>query len=361
MTTETADTPHSPPASYSMELWQKEFAAMAMENRIDRPGYLRLSQTGQCQRKLHYTHAGELPSNPTNQERRNKLAMGHALEVLAIISFREHGWETRYTCLDDGGQLTVETSVDGLSEPVSGHPDGICRHPQFTNDKWIPLEVKSMPEFRAEKVEELGLAKVEPSYVMQIAMYGRLLFDQGLTEHHDRGVFAIITREGRMLAPELLKWRSNLSDAGHQRLATAVYTNNQGEPPERPYDDPNHEPCSYCQFRDLCWGNEILSDLQPIIRGQATEMDHDPEAVQAAQDWARAKQLMDQSKSVLEAKLAANGNIPIAAAGVKAEYFRPNEANNYDMAELGRYLTGQIMRQHQNPQRPNRVLWVHHI
>ena len=71
--------------------------------------------------------------------------------------------------------------------------------------------------------------------------------------------------------------------------------------------------------------------------------------------------MMDQAKAVLEQKLAANSNIPIAAAGVKAEYFRPNEANNFDMYELGRYLTGEIMRKNQNPNRPNRVFWVHHM
>ena len=357
-------TTQSPPQeSYEvdMTLWQREFGKLANQNNLDGPGYLRLSQSGQCIRRLYYTHLGEIPSNPTHSSRRNQLTMGHALEVLAIIDFKNHGWETRHTCLDDGGQLTVEVAIPGLDRPVTGHPDGTCRHEEFTNNKWVPLEVKSMSEFRAEQVAAIGLIKVEPSYLMQIAMYAPPLYQQGLVDYTDRGVFNLITRAAQPMPPEFLRWKPDLSQRGINRLALVVTAVDDGTPPERPYSDPTESPCSYCPFQKTCWGDEFAGELMPITRGQPTDLDHDPDAVQAAQDWAYAKELMDSAKAVLEAKLTANNNAPIAAAGVKAEFFRPNESNNFDMYALGRYLTGEILRNNQNPNKRNRVFWVHHL
>ena len=66
--------------------------------------------------------------------------MGHVLEVLAILAFKSYGWETRHTCVDDGGQITLEMQIPCLDDPVQGHPDGICRHENFTENAWIPLE-----------------------------------------------------------------------------------------------------------------------------------------------------------------------------------------------------------------------------
>ena len=270
-TIDTIDSLDTLPLSQKMEIWQKLFASvMTDKDNLDGPTRLRLSQTGQCQRRLHYIHSRETPSDPTNLTRRHKLAMGHALEVLAILAFKSYGWETRHTCVDDGGQITLEMQIPGLDDPVQGHPDGICRHENFTENAWIPLECKSTSEFRAAMFEELGIAKVEPSYIMQIAMYGRLMFERGIVDHADRGVFAFISREGRLLPPERIKWNPNLSDRGVLRLAHAFHTTDEGQPPDRPYDDPNEEPCSYCPFRKICWSDRLLDELRPIVRGAAT-------------------------------------------------------------------------------------------
>ena len=348
------------PLSQKMELWQKLFAQTIInKDTLDGPARLRLSQTGQCQRKLHYIHSKETPTEATTPTRQHKLAMGHALEVLAILAFKSYGWETMHTCIDEGGQITLEMPIPGLDDPVLGHPDGICRHEIYTQNQWIPLECKSTSEFRANLFEQNGIAKVEPSYVMQIAMYGRLLYDLGHVAHPDRGVFALISREGRLLPAERLKWNPNLSDRGILRLASAVASVEAGEPPDRPFDDPNEEPCSYCQFRGLCWSDRILEELQPIVRGAPTFLDDDPETAHYAAQWLTAKRSLDEAKQFLETKLVANNNTPISASGVKAEYFRPSDARIYDMHELGRYLTGELLRRHTNPNAEKRVFWVH--
>ena len=162
---------------------------------------------------------------------------------------------------------------------------------------------------------------------------------------------------GTSTAPERIKWNPNLSDRGVLRLALAVHTNNEGQPPDRPCDDPNKDPCSYCPFRKICWSDRLLDELQPLVRGAAIPPDHDQETFEAAAQCLQAKQALDQAKIVLESKLIANA--PISAADVKAEYFRPSDARGYDMHEFGRYLTGEILRRHQNANADKRVFWVH--
>ena len=345
--------------SNTREKWQQALAA-DIENREDGQPHLRLSQSGHCIRKLHYIAAGEPPSDPSDPTRNNRFILGHALEVLALLALRDHGWETRLTCLDEDGQLTIETKIEGRETPVPGHPDGICRHPILTNNQWVILECKSMSEHRASQVEEIGLGKVEPSYIMQAAMYAGVLFDMEIVEHYDRGVFAIITREGRFLPPEMVRWPENLSERGHRRMSQAVFSAQENQPPERPYDEhsPN-PPCNMCFYQSLCWADRTDAALQPIISGQATPLDHDPDAAEAARTWREAKQAMDAAKAVLQRKLNDNGDIPISAEGVKAEYFRRSGDENYDMREIGRYLTGDILRKNRNAKGQERILWIH--
>lgn len=342
------------------EFWQKAFAADVADRQANHRMYLRLSQSGQCIRRLYYIEAGETPTDPPGTTVKNQLALGHALEVLALLDLQAHGWQTKHTCLEQGGQLELELAIEGRDRPVAGHPDGICMHPEHTQGHWIPLECKSMADWRAAKVESKGIAKVEPSYVMQIAMYGQLMYERGIVDYPDRGVFTLISRNGRFLPPERLKWPANLHQKGRDRLADAAARAQAGDPPPRPYDENSEDPpCPFCPFKTLCWSDVEDESLKPIIRGQSTPMDHDPQLVQAMTDWQQAKQDMETAKAFIGQRLSDNADVPITAAGVKAEYFRPSESNSYDMYELGRYLTGDLLRHHRLANAKDRVLWIH--
>ena len=357
-TTDPATT--DPAITDPTERWQKAFATDLTTREAERSMHLRLSQTGQCIRRLYYIAAGEEPTDPPGPTVKNQLAMGHALEVLALMDFKEHGWQTRRTCLDEGGQLTLKVNIDGLQDPILGHPDGACMHEQHTQGLWLPLECKSMADWRASKVETNGIARVEPSYIMQIAMYARPMYDLGMVDHPDRGVMTLISRNGRFLPPERIKWPETLYQKGLDRMADAVRRATDEDPPDRPYDENSVDPpCPFCPFKTVCWADQDDDTLKPIVRGQATPMDHDPELVQAMTDWHGAKQVNDATKAIISQRLTDNDDIPITAAGIKAEYFRPSESAGYDMYELGRHLTGDLMRRHRLPGPKDRVLWVH--
>ena len=127
-------------------------------------------------------------------------------EILILKEMEHNGWETKNTVLSSEGQLELELEIPGAGATIKGHPDGTCRHPGFTKDQWVTLECKSMGTDQALDVEESGVAAVYPSYVAQISLCSRKLHEMKLVAHPERGIFAMMDRDGRMLPPERIAW-----------------------------------------------------------------------------------------------------------------------------------------------------------
>ncbi len=126
----------------------------------EEPPHLRISSAGRCPRASAYAAAGEPESNPPGNQARNRMAMGHMAEVLILKELERNGWETEHTVLSEGGQLELEMELPGAGATITGHPDGICRHPDLTNNQWVTLECKSMGPERALEVERDGVARL---------------------------------------------------------------------------------------------------------------------------------------------------------------------------------------------------------
>ncbi len=101
-------------------------------------------------------------SDPPVGQELNRILLGHPAEILIIMALEEAGWETRHTVLLEDGQLEVSTTLPESGKVVSGHPDGICRHPIFTRGMWVTLEYKSMSVERADEVLQDGVALTYP-------------------------------------------------------------------------------------------------------------------------------------------------------------------------------------------------------
>ena len=112
--------------------------------------------------------------------------------------------------------------IPGAGATIKGHPDGTCRHPDFTKDQWVTLECKSMGMDQALDVEESGVAAVYPAYVAQISLYSRKLHEMKLVAHPERGIFAMMDRDGRMLPPERIAWERERVDETLEKLAEIV-------------------------------------------------------------------------------------------------------------------------------------------
>ncbi len=203
---------------------------------IDReqPPHLRISSAGKCVRAQTYAAMQTPESNPPGRHARNRMALGHMAEVLIVKGLENNGWETGNTVLSESGQLDLELDIPGAGTTIKGHPDGVCRHPAFTNNLWVTLECKSMSVDRGRDVERNGVAAVYPAYLTQISLYGRKLHEMELVSHAERGVFAMMDRDGRMLPPERIAWPRQDVDQILEKLAVIVESARAGKLPNGP-------------------------------------------------------------------------------------------------------------------------------
>ena len=233
----------------------------------EQPPHLRMSSAGRCPRALAYATMHLEESDPPDEHSLNRMAMGHMAEVLIVRGMHRRGWETGHTVLSDSGQLELEVAVPNTGMVMREHPDGICRHPEFTRNHWVTLECKSMSIEKGREVERQGVAPTYPHYIFQISMYGRRMHEMELVSHPERGVFAMMDRDGRPLPPERVSWDAGLVDGKLAELTGVVRAAEAGEVPERPYPQSSSE-CQYCNYHTLCWGGAA-----PAGRGQPQASD----------------------------------------------------------------------------------------
>lgn len=326
--------------------------------------HLRMSAAGHCPAALAYATMGLTASDPPDEQSRNRMAMGHFLEILIIRALKARGWETRYTVVDEG-QLELDLTIkSGESvETITGHPDGICRHPEHTKGYWVLLECKSMSVDRALEVEEYGVADIYPGYIVQAALYGHRLFEMGLISHPQRAIFGMIDREGRVLSPERVKWDDDVFPSIIDKLemvVSNVAVNSRFTPP---YPQDSQE-CRYCDYHSLCWGEPKpyggRNGQPPKVK---IGMQDSAVVYEAARKWRELKPQIDAARDVLREASDRHDGATIEAAGVLAGVFAPRELPAYDTKKLEELVPLDILREclskNQPPKRP--PFWVRNI
>ena len=317
---------------------------------------LRMSSAGKCPRRLAYAYLQTPESDPPNQHSLNRMAMGHMAEVLIVRSLHEAGWETDHTVLSDSGQLELSLTVPGTDVTLTGHPDGICRHPQFTNNLWFPLECKSMSIDRAVETEQHGVAAVYPDYLVQIALYSERLYEMGLTHHPLRGIFAMMDRDGRPLAPQRIPWEDSIVPNTLEKVSAVVTGADAGELPERPYPASSTE-CTFCPYYSLCRTPQY-DDPQPPEDKPTGIFTEDPALLDAARKWAALKPQIDQHRDTLQEACNMADQVDIIGAGVVAGYFHPRPTQVYDPDKLRELVPDDVLKRCRINQSDKKGFWV---
>ena len=303
------------------------------------PRTIRMSAAHKCPRHLAYVQQGFEPSDPDDTHSLNRMAMGHMAEILIIRDLHRQGWETRHTVLCQEGQLEVNLPITGTNLVMFGHPDGICRHPDFTRNIWVTLECKSMSVERAEETLLRGIAETYPSYITQIALYGNVLKQQQLVTRSDRGIFAMMDRDGAPLPPERVQWDPDLAPQTLQKIYQIVKQSEQQELPDRPYP-PNAPECTYCIFHTLCHGS--AADRRPERPQQVRIQDH--ELLQAALQWKEHKPQVDQARDKLQQACNDHQKQDLKLEDIIAGYFVPRSQPIYDPVALRENVPADILR-----------------
>lgn len=306
------------------------------------PPHLRMSSAGKCPRAIAFATAETSESNPPDAWSTNRMAMGDMAEILIVRNLEENGWETRHTIISQDGQLEVELEVPDTGHVMRGHPDGICRHPEFTKGIWVPLECKSMSIERAHEVRQKGVAAVYPSYIAQISLYGMALKNDGLINFPDRGIFGMMDRDGRPLPPERVAWSQEYTHEILEKLKWIIDHVDRGELPERPYAQ-NSTECLYCSYHSACW--DTLKPPTPEPQDSfPSQIYKDPQLAEAARTWAELKPQVDSARDKLQEACNQNDKKDITLEGVIAGYFQPREVPVYDPFKLEKFVTADILR-----------------
>ena len=332
--------------------WQQGYAKEIERSQGGRG--LRVSSAGRCVRRQTYSASHTPESDESDERSPGRLALGHAIEVLIVLKLKSEGWETKYTVLD-GGQFEL-----ALSEmpQVKGHPDGVCRHEQHTAGMWVPLECKSMGSNRADLVFADGIFTHYEEYRSQIALYGRQLYRQGIVDHPERGIFAMMDREGKPMAPERVSWSTQHFEEAINRLQVAQDHANAGTLPERPYQ-PEDENCVFCPYRELCWkGDQTPAPaVKAVWKGQGMVKLNNQKLATRVENYADAMQDRKAVTKLLEEQSRLHGDATVEVGGLVAGYFYPNDSVSYDENKMAKLLTAEQIREcRASP--PERRFWI---
>ena len=303
---------------------------------------LRVSGSGHCIRRQAYVFIGTEETDPPDEKAKSRMALGKMAEVLIVRDLKSKGWETAHTVLDPGGQLEIIVQIPDTDFNMTGHPDGICRHPDFTSDKWVTLECKSMSPSRAQETQQEGIAKTYPHYMSQIAMYGKILHEMGLVSHPERGVFAIMDREGEHLSPERIKWEPEIYDSAIARMQQIVNEVTPDNMPERPYA-PDSIDCRFCSYQTACWGPPAQGQKGKNGPPPKVKIEGDPRVVHAARTWADMQPELDSAKETLQRTCNDHDKVDVESEGVTAGYFIPRENPIYDTGMLQKLIPADIL------------------
>ena len=336
-------------------LWQHLAGA---ETERETPARLRMSSAGKCVRALTYAALSQEETDRPDRTARNRMSLGHMAEILIVQAMEHNGWETAHTVLSQDGQLELQIRLPRSGRTVSGHPDGICRHPRFTNNLWVTLECKSMSPEMADRVEQEGVLNVYPAYLSQIALYGAELRRAGRVSHPEKGVFGMMDRNGRALPPERVSWQRADRERALSNLDQAAANADNGELPPRPYERDSFE-CGYCSYHRLCWGSPPrrirLDPEQTKQRVIATEREQE-----AARLWQQLNPQLKEAKNVLQHAVDRAGGGVVDTGAVLASYFTPKKEKEYDEAKLRELVPADILRRcRQEPgQTERKAFWV---
>lgn len=310
---------------------------------------IRMSSAGHCPRQQAYASLGHQATDPPDRQAENRMALGDAAENILIANLTADGWQVLHTRAVPGGeQLAI-----GLDHPpMTGHPDGVCRHPIHTDGRRLTLECKSMSSDRLRQVEQDGIPAVFPDYLAQVAFYSRILYELDIVDDPRQAVFAYMDREGNQPAPELVSWDADYERELRRRVTETWGQIAEGRLPARPYpaDDPH---CRYCRFFSLCQGQ--MPDWQDLPRPQATE---DRAVIAAANRWLEANEQRNAAKTVLQAACPDPESAGLIAGDVIASWFLPRRSEYYDTDLLRRWLTADQLRAARRRDRAEPAFWI---
>jgi hypothetical protein len=192
-----------------------------------------------CERYLWYTF--RFCCRPEFSGRMYRLfSTGDYEELRFVNDLRSIGCEV-HDADSDGNQFAVEA----LGGHFSGHLDGYALGVLEAPKTWHVLEFKTHNDKSFKKLVKEGVKKSKPQHYAQCVVY------MGLTEM-TRALYLAVNKDTDELYSERIQF-DNIEFNTLMARAERIITGNS--PPERISTRQDYYECSFCDARQICWGD----------------------------------------------------------------------------------------------------------
>lgn len=212
------------------------------------PFVLSMSSAGECERKLdYYMRDGKAPAE---LEGFIRMEIGHVTHEFLQNFIKENYGDGFFGAEEE---VTLRLSgVNGL-HPITGHPDGIIDVPGVGPGRFV-LEVKSIADTTFQRIKADG--KPLEAHIRQGNLYAKALgIDWVCVLYVSRGFgewIEFFFEYDDELAEETLDKFERVWERQGKSIST------------RPHVDKEEAPCSYCPFKEECYGTvpDELAEFQ---------------------------------------------------------------------------------------------------
>ena len=220
-----------------------------VNERKERRKYLGASSIGdECSRKIQYRYLN-YPQDENSGFSAQTLRIfefGHRIEDHAAKWIKDAGFDLRTE--DKMGEQFGFSIADG---EIRGHIDGvICDGPV---DMCYPAlwENKSAKDNNWKAFQRMGVAKANPTYATQIALYQAYM---ELTECP--ALFTVVNKNTSEIYYELVPFNKELAQAASDKAVNILTASKAGDILPRIAQSKDFYLCKFCEFRETCWKGE---------------------------------------------------------------------------------------------------------
>lgn len=214
--------------------------------RREKRKYLGASSIGEdCGRKIQYRYLNYTPdaSSGFSAKTLRIFEFGHNIEDYVAKWFRDAGFDLRTE--DKQGDQFGFSIADG---EIRGHIDGVlCGGPV---DMAYPAlwENKSANDAKFKAFVRMGVAKANPVYATQIALYQAYM---DLAENP--ALFTVVNKNTSEIYYELVEFDQQLAQASSDRAVNILTASKAGDILPRIANSKDFYLCKFCEFRETCW------------------------------------------------------------------------------------------------------------
>ena len=224
-------------------------AIVEKNSKRERRKYLGASSIGdECSRKIQYRYLN-YPQDEGSGFSAKTLRIfefGHYIEDYAAMWLRDAGFDLRTE--DKMGQQFGFSIAD---DEIKGHIDGVICGGDVSMGYPCLWENKSANDQKWKAFQRMGVAKANPVYATQIALYQAYM---ELTEHP--ALFTVVNKNTSEVYYELVPFDMELAQSASDKAVNILTAAKAGDILPRIAQTRDFYLCKFCEFRETCWRNE---------------------------------------------------------------------------------------------------------